>query len=153
MNPCLRVYCFPFLYPQGYTYQMRNWDAYWHDYCWGAFVQNRTQDYLTCGTCGEAYKLLVTEMGMTPPINAVEVCQTTVFLPPWVSGRPVAPDVNAGLPPRSANYGCFGKQLRSASMWLGICGGYLMVGGVSLMHASGHTSFFLSLSFFLWWVE
>ena len=43
--------------------------------------------------------------------------------PPWINGQFPVADIRLGLPPRSANYGCLGGQMTSATAWLGIIGG------------------------------
>jgi xanthine/uracil/vitamin C permease (AzgA family) len=69
-----------------------------------------------------AYDQLVVKQGLTLPVNTVAACQDLFFYQ-----HPIAPDVSNGLPPRSANYGCMGAQMRSGYIWLGIAGGFLMV--------------------------
>ena len=94
---------------------MRDWDAYWHDFCWIAWQQNRTESYLDCGTCGQALTYFKS-LNKTLPINPSLECMTTIVPPVYIPVTSPVADVRGGLPPRSANYGCLGKQMTSATM-------------------------------------
>ncbi|GAX75518.1 hypothetical protein CEUSTIGMA_g2961.t1 [Chlamydomonas eustigma] len=109
---------------QAHAYFMRDTDAYWHDWCWRAWREGIQSTNLTAGTDATAYAYFVNTMGLNPPINPSYECSTNIF----ASGTTTPfPDVRLGLPNRSPNYSCMGKQLQSPTMWLGIFGGALMV--------------------------
>uniref|UniRef100_A0A7R9VWM6 Uncharacterized protein n=1 Tax=Chlamydomonas euryale TaxID=1486919 RepID=A0A7R9VWM6_9CHLO len=109
-----------------HMYSMSDDSAYWHDLCWRAWRDNLTSTDLSCGTCAKARAYFFDDLGMAPPIDLVTACQSDVFS--FAPDGNIAPDVQLGLPARSSNYGCLsGSKLRSATMWLGIMGGMLMV--------------------------
>jgi hypothetical protein len=69
-----------------------------------AWRDNDTANSLTCGTCTKAFNYLVNDVGLTPPVNMVEACQQYIFS--FAPDGNIAPAVQLGLPPRSANYYC-----------------------------------------------
>jgi len=113
---------------RGNAYFMRPVDAAWHDFCWDTWEWDKTDP---------------TQINFPPPytgkpLDPVKVCRECVFPPggqnmsnPWVAQNCISgtflPDVRFGLPAKSANYACFGHQVQSPTMWLGIFGGALMV--------------------------
>jgi len=109
---------------QAHMYTMRDWDQYWMNTCWNAWRTNDTANNLTCGNCFIAKEYLVEQQGLSLPVNMVTACQDYVF---GFDTPTIAPDVQLGLPARSSNYACLGGELRSATLWLGICGGVIMV--------------------------
>ncbi|KAG1679264.1 hypothetical protein FOA52_009294 [Chlamydomonas sp. UWO 241] len=109
-----------------HMYTMPDDAQYWHDLCWQAWRDDDKSNTLTCGTCTKAYNYLINEVGLTVPVNLVEACQQYIFS--FAPDGNIAPAVQLGLPPRSANYFCGNpSKMRSATMWLGIMGGALMV--------------------------
>jgi hypothetical protein len=110
-------------------YEMRDIDAYWMNWCWSAWrSQDSAPSNLTGSNDGIA-RAFFTSMNQTFPINKVSACSNIVFpsIPSPTQALSPVPDVFFGLPPRSANYGCLGQVMQSATLWLGISGGIIMI--------------------------
>jgi xanthine/uracil/vitamin C permease (AzgA family) len=89
-----------------------------------AWRDNSTESYLKASTDAVAATYFLDKMNLTLPINPVAECSQRIFA--FGPSTPF-PMVQLGLPNRSPNYSCMGKQLQSMTMWLGIFGGALMV--------------------------
>ncbi len=104
-------------------YTMRDVDAYWINFCFNSWRTNTTSSNLTAFTEQQALQYFTQVLNQTAPFNPAATCSQSIF----GYGTCPVPMVNYGLPPASSNYACLGQQLRSATMWLGIAGGIIMV--------------------------
>ena len=105
---------------------MRDVDAYWMNWCWMSWRDVVTSSFLNSSKDSIALPYF-TAQNRTLPVDPVWECSNTVFPSYSAPATSTVPDVYNGLPPRSSNYGCLGKQLQNPALWLGISGGIVMV--------------------------